>query len=237
MSRTVVIGDVHGCAHELGDLFDRVAVSEGDRVVFVGDLVARGPDTRRVLALAREVGATAVRGNHEQRLLDARAAERAGRRRPRLSDGHYALLRGLGEEEWRQLSEMPLYIDLPAHGAAVVHAGVVPGKALCEQSPRDLIHIRSLTPEGQPSARATQRSWAESYDDSKHLVFGHNSWLRLQLAPCATGIDTGCVYGGSLTALVLPGQSPIPPDRESRRALLVSVEARRAYFRGHRTPR
>src|SRR5690242_6578364 len=68
--RTVIVGDVHGCASELAALLDAVAFSSGDRLVFVGDLVARGPDSLGVLDIARRTGAIVVRGNHEQKLLD-----------------------------------------------------------------------------------------------------------------------------------------------------------------------
>ena len=69
MGRTIVVGDVHGCSAELEDLLERIGFSSADRLVFVGDLVARGPDSRGVLALMRQLDATSVRGNHEGKLL------------------------------------------------------------------------------------------------------------------------------------------------------------------------
>ncbi|MDQ2645633.1 MAG: metallophosphoesterase, partial [Myxococcota bacterium] len=75
---TILIGDVHGCAAELSELLERLGPRQGDQVVFVGDLVARGPDSPGVLRLIRELGGRAVRGNHEERLLAARAARRKG---------------------------------------------------------------------------------------------------------------------------------------------------------------
>src|SRR5690242_20164090 len=73
MGRTVIVGDVHGCSLELRGLLDRVAFTSGDRLVFVGDLIARGPDSRGVLDVARTTGAVIVRGNHEQKLIAWRA--------------------------------------------------------------------------------------------------------------------------------------------------------------------
>ena len=62
------------------------------------------------------------------------------------------------------------------------------------------------------------------------MIFGHNARPDPQLHLWATGIDTGCVYGGRLTAMVLPdGAAPPPPDE--RGDVLVSVPARRAYIK------
>ena len=69
-SRTIIVGDVHGCALELTSLLERIGFGSGDRLVFVGDIVARGPYPLEVLDLARQTGAILVRGNHEQKLLD-----------------------------------------------------------------------------------------------------------------------------------------------------------------------
>ena len=58
--RTLVVGDVHGCVDELQALLLQCGVVRGDRVVLAGDLVAKGPDSRGVVQLAREIGALAV---------------------------------------------------------------------------------------------------------------------------------------------------------------------------------
>lgn len=228
MSRTVIIGDVHGCVSELGMLLELVAPTGDDRVYFVGDLVARGPDTRGVLGLVREVRGRAVRGNHEQRLLDVRQARLGGEQGPRLGPQHERVLAELADDDWTLLESLPLYRELPDHGARVVHAGVAPGVAMNDQDTWALLHMRSLDGEGRPTDRQGEQSWAASYHDGPHVVFGHNARRQLQLWPRATGLDTGCVYGGSLTALVLGRGQPVPFPND-RRELLVSVKARAAY--------
>jgi len=228
VARTIFVGDIHGCAAELSDLLNAVAFAQGDRLVLVGDMVARGPDTRGVLRIAREVGALAVRGNHEERLLAARQARREkGGHGPRLGASHHELLHHLSDEDWAQLEALPLYVDLPDQGVRVVHAGLVPGVAWEQQDPWMLTHIRSISSDGTPSEK-WGRSWAETYREGPHIVFGHNAQSLPQLHPNATGIDTGCVYGGSLTAMVLPAGEP-PPPVDQREAVLVSVPARQRY--------
>lgn len=228
MGRTLIIGDVHGCAAELEALLGELAVTAGDRVVFVGDLVARGPDSRGVLARARALGARSVRGNHEERLLAARDARARGEPGPRLGPAHRRVLEELDDEDWAQLESLPLSLDLPEHDVRVVHAGVVPGVPFEEQDPWLLTHIRTIDAEGIPSNRFGGALWGERYDGGPHVVFGHNARLAPQLHPHATGIDTGCVYGGRLTAMVLEdGQKP--PAVDERAAVLFGVSAKRTY--------
>lgn len=228
MSRTIWIGDVHGCADELAALLDLLGPTSDDQVVFVGDLVARGPDTPRVLRLAREVNALSVRGNHEHRMVLANAARKEKSRGPRLGPSHQQLLYELTEEDWEMLAELPLFLDFPDHDIRVVHAGIAPSVALDAQQAWTLLHIRSLTSRGSPSDRFNSKSWADAYKGSPHIVFGHNAQAGLQLAPAATGLDTACVYGGQLSALVLEkGVSPPPP--EERKDAIVAVNAKARY--------
>ena len=239
MARTVIIGDIHGCYAELSDLLDQLAVGEADTVVFVGDLVARGPDTQGVLRLARDLRAACVRGNHEQRLLDAREARARGERAPRLGPQHLELLSALDPEDWAQLEALPLWLDLPSHDVRIVHAGVDARQPIDEQDPWTLLHLRSIREDGSLSHHLDGVPWAGGYHSGPHIVFGHNSRLKLQLYPRATGIDTGCVYGGTLTALVLDEGRHVPPAG-SRHDVLRSVRARASYYRGsapRRAPR
>lgn len=230
MGRTLFIGDVHGCSVELEELLERLQVSDDDRVVFVGDLIGRGPDSRGVLRQAERIGATTVIGNHERRLLVVRQARGLGILGPRLGPDHEALYASLDDRDWSLVeAELP-YLELPEHNVVVVHAGVVPGVPVEDESIETLTRIRSLDADGNPSDRYRQIPWAAAYRGPVHVVFGHNARRGLQLFEYATGLDTGCVYGGSLTAMALDeGQAP-PRDPTARRACLVSVPSRDTYW-------
>src|SRR5262252_8786732 len=112
--RTVIVGDVHGCAGELATLLDRIGFTSGDRLIFVGDLVARGPDSLGVLDIARRTGAIIVRGNHEQKLLSWRRARedwvhgRADAKAP-LGRLHREVARELRPVDWTLLETSPLF--------------------------------------------------------------------------------------------------------------------------------
>lgn len=242
--RTIIVGDVHGCRAELEALLDRVAFASGDRLIFVGDLVARGPDSLGVLDVARRTGAIVVRGNHEQKLLDWRDARRAWMHGeaaakkaippPPIGRMHRDIARSLRPVDWKLLETAPFFVDLPEHGACVVHAGLIPGLAIEAQSPRTLMRIRTVrltsTATRGKRGKAANVLWGAVYAGPPQVVFGHNAAPGLQLHAWATGLDTGCVYGGRLTAMVLAEGQRIPRGLAARRAVLVSQPAQRVWF-------
>jgi len=232
-ARTIVVGDVHGCRIELEALLDRVQFAGGDRLVFVGDLVARGPDSLGVLDVARRTGAIVVRGNHEQKLLDWRAGRDAWIRgeaaaKPPIGRMHRDLARSLRAVDWALLTTSPIFVDLPEHGARVVHAGIIPSVPLDAQSADTMMRIRTVRDRGREDRPHVL--WGSVYAGPPQIVFGHNAAPGLQLHPWATGLDTGCVYGGRLTAMVLGERQRVPRSIAARRALLVDEPARRMWF-------
>ena len=227
MARSIFIGDVHSCAAELAELLSAVALASDDRVYFVGDLLSRGPDPLGVLGLFSSVRGRSAIGNHEQRLLAGRHARLRGEPGPKVGSSHAEVAALLGDAEWAILESMPLWIDVPENDVRVVHAGIVPGVPFEQQDPWLLTHIRSIDERGKPSEK-WGKLWGSLYRDEPHIVFGHNARQRPQLHPHATGLDTACVYGGALTAMVLP-EGVAPPPAGTRLDALVSVRARRAY--------
>ncbi len=214
MTRTILVGDVHGCLDELEDLLRTVEPGPGDQVVLVGDLVAKGPDSAGVVQLARERGFRAVLGNHDAHVLRIREGNLKKAPKPT----HESVANALTDADWRWLESLPLQLSVEAHRTLVVHAGVVPGVPLESQQRDHLLNLRSISPAGEPSKRIEDgEPWGSLWKGPEHVVFGHDAVRGLQRHPFATGLDTGCVYGKALTALVLP----------ERR--LVSVPARRAY--------
>jgi hypothetical protein len=215
---TIVIGDVHGCADELEALLRACGCGPHDQVVLVGDLVAKGPDSRGVLAIVREVGARSVCGNHDHHVLRYHRALADGQPPPRLGPDHLRVAQELEPQDWAQLEALPLFLRLPGHNALVVHAGLVPGIPLERQDPEMLMNLRTIRPDGTGSRRRNDGVlWGSVWPGPELVLFGHYAAQGLQQHPHAIGLDTGCVYGGRLTACLLPEQR------------FVSVAAKRAY--------
>lgn len=218
VTATIIIGDVHGCADELDALLRACATTTGDDVVLVGDLVAKGPDSRGVLAIVRDIGARAVCGNHDDRVLRWRAAQVAGKASPQMSPSHAEVARSLDDKDWEHLAALPLHLRLPEHNILVVHAGLMPGLPIDAQDPQMLMNLRSIRPDGSGTKVPNDGVlWGSLWRGPELVLFGHHASQGLQQHPLAIGLDTGCVYGRELTAYVLP---------EGR---FVSVPARRQY--------
>jgi hypothetical protein len=245
MGRTVIVGDVHGCPHELETMLSIVRFDTGDRLVLVGDILARGPDSNGVLDIVRRTGALVVRGNHEERILRSRpndhdrhalgwssgARARPAKKPPKpLGRIHAEVAARLRPIDWALLEATPLHVDLPEHGVRVVHAGVVPGVPFERQKRTALMTIRTLGSHGEAIEKGGKVLWGTRYHGPPHIVFGHYARVEPQLHPWATGLDTGCVYGGTLTALVLSEGQHVPRELPARRRLLVTVPAEREYY-------
>jgi Calcineurin-like phosphoesterase len=222
--RSIVVGDVHGCLLELDDLLKKVAFDISvDSLYLVGDVLARGPDSRGVLSRIRDCRGRFVRGNHEERLLAARKDTKV-----KLSTSHRELLESLRPDEWEQIEEAPLWLDLPEHQLRLVHAGLDPQIEQMGAQERSLVlNVRTLRDE-----TGVEYLWAERYTGPVHIAFGHHAMRGLQVHPYATGLDTGCVYGNRLTALVLDetGTGRLARTPELRDTQLVSVPAKRIWF-------
>lgn len=199
MSRTVVVGDIHGCYDELLALVRSVGLGESDRLISVGDLVTKGAKSREVLELfMNDTRFKSVLGNHDRALLEY---WKGARRKKDLKPSQKRCAKELqeGRERYAEfLDSLPPYIDLGTH--VVVHAGLRPGSRLEWQSLDDLTALRTL---GLDRERREGTPWYEVYDGDRIALFGHWPAPAPRRGPRAIGLDTGCVYGHQLTAYVV----------------------------------
>ena len=212
-ARLIFIGDIHGCYDELVELLERIAPAGDDVVVSVGDVMTKGPDAAKCLDLWRERGYLAVKGNNELKVLRrATAIVRFFSRRLRYVDS------------W------PLVLDFPAQRVAAVHGGFLPGMRVTREDverERDVVPrlrwIRRKNGNWTYIPKGKQKKgdslWAERWDGDRFVLYGHTPVDVPKRDRMALGLDTGCVYGGMLTAAVLAGGE----------WTTVSVKARRTY--------
>lgn len=210
-SRTIVVGDIHGCYDELIKLLDEVNFERKDRVVSVGDLISKGPKSREVLELfMNDARFSTVIGNHDLTLRRRWSGEDVELKQAQKET--HKELKGEKDKYATFLNTLPFVIDLETH--LVVHAGLRPNVELHSQTTGDLTRIRTLggdreSEEGTP--------WYHVYNGEKTVLFGHWPAEEPRRGPRAIGLDTGCVYGHTLTAYIIETDE------------FVSVKAKRAY--------
>lgn len=217
--RVIAVGDIHGCADEFEALLGQLELTRDDRLVLLGDLVNRGPDSARVIALARRYAHRALLGNHELRLLNYR---RTGDP-THLKRADYETLKQLGPREWAYLAAMPLTYPVPEFETVLVHGGFLPGLPWRGQPARVVTRLQVVGPDGEPAKRSEHPErphWSEQWRGPPFVIYGHTPRGEPARTRWTLGIDTACVLGGALTACVLPGRT------------LVQVPARRRYFEG-----
>jgi len=221
--RVIAIGDVHGCIDELQDLLRQCDYRPGDLVVFLGDLVCKGADSISVVQMAREIGAIGVRGNHDFEVVRWHQAIKSGVDPPVVRSEHYHIASCLSKADMKWMHSLPWFLMSRELETLFVHAGFVSGIRLKKQNPRLMMNMRSILPDGTVTSKFFNNwPWARLWDGPQTVLFGHDADRGLQQYEHAIGLDTGCVYGGRLTACILP---------EKR---LVSVSARREYFKHRR---
>ncbi len=213
--RVIVVGDVHGCISELKELIRHVDYHPGDLLVFLGDLVCKGPDSHAVVTLARELGAVTVRGNHEYEVMRQYHLHGKGTDQdpPTKSNEHYRISQNLSIENAEWLEASPWHMKSIDLDALFVHAGLIQGVQLRKQSPRLMMNMRSILPDGTVTSKHYgEWPWARMWEGPQTVFFGHDAQRGLQIHEHGIGLDTGCVYGNKLTACVLPERQLVSVD-------------------------
>jgi bis(5'-nucleosyl)-tetraphosphatase (symmetrical) len=229
-ARHIFVSDIHGCIDEFNELIQKVNYDpQNDRLVLLGDLIDRGPDSLAVVKRARELNLECVMGNHEHKFLKWFRSQGS---RVDVYD-RKDFYGKLSDQDINYISNMPTYIELD--NVIAVHAGLKPGISLSNQSKDDLMYLRytddsrrfislkKINKMGKEAAGA--KFWTEFWFGPKSVVYGHNVYdfqepLIQETAPGITcyGIDTGCCFGGHLTALIW----------ETKK--IVQVKAKKVYY-------
>ena len=215
--RLIAIGDIHGCHVEFAELLSRLSLTKDDRLILLGDLVNRGPDSTKVIDLARANNAIALLGNHELRLLNYRRTKDPDFQK----EDDQATFAQLRAEDWTYLESMLLTHYVEELNMVFVHGGFLPGEPWQRQPASVVTRVQVIDRDGRPRKRAECPDcpfWADLWNGPPFVVYGHTPRPEIYRLKWSVCIDTGCVMGGALTAYVLP---------EKR---FVQVKARRRYY-------
>ncbi len=233
-----IVGDVHGCFDELVELLQtlgyrveglphapRASHPEGRKVVFLGDLVDRGPNSpavlRLVISMVQQGAAYCVPGNHDLKLL-----RKLRGRDVRITHGLAETLAQMEKETQQFQEQVAQFIEglishyLLDHGRLVVaHAGLTePLQGRASPQVRQFAIWGQTTGETDEFGLPIRYNWAAEYRGRAMVVYGHTPVPEAVWTNRTICIDTGCVFGGKLTALRYP-------ERE-----IVQVVARKQYY-------
>ncbi len=223
--RRAIIGDIHGCISEFQELI-KLLKDEGIEEIFhLGDLVDRGPDSLAVIRLCRELQLKGVMGNHESSLLAlydrSRNSDFQVKDLPREKRGKWEIANAMSSEDLAYIRSLPKLHVLEDEKLVLVHGGLWPKRSLGEQD-RSVLYLRVIHPDRPGEVRWMEKPghytleesrkegfapWYELYDGPEAVVYGHTVFEEPKIYKETIGIDTGCVYGGELTAFILPERS------------------------------
>jgi serine/threonine protein phosphatase 1 len=197
--RRIFIGDVHGCFEELQLILEKAKWDKKtDQLCFVGDLINRGPFSFEVLQFAKNYATMCVRGNHEENFLDYLNQKKS--HKPLYEE----LIKKLGTSlkiYVRWLEKLPYFIEEKEF--ILVHAGLTPGKTVQESRKEDLIRIRTWDGIGENTNVRTNPPWYQFYEGEKLVIYGHYAIEGLKIRENTIGLDSGCVWGKELSAMIM----------------------------------
>ncbi|UOY92160.1 bis(5'-nucleosyl)-tetraphosphatase PrpE [Ectobacillus sp. JY-23] len=217
-----IIGDIHGCFAELQSLLQRLGYNadglhpKGRQLAFVGDLTDRGPQSLQTIAFVWELVIHKKRahyapGNHCNKLYRfflgrkvqiAHGLETTVAEYEALSSAQQVTVR----DKFIQLYEQsPLYHQLDTKRLIVSHAGIREDYiGRFDKRVETFVLYGDITGEKHPDGSPVRRDWAKYYQGKSYIVYGHTPVRAPRFCNNTVNIDTGCVFGGMLTALRYP---------------------------------
>ena len=223
--KIIIVGDLHGCLKEATLLLERCEASVDDKVILLGDLVDRGPDSAGCVDLAmrlenRQGAPASILGNHEEKHLFYQDLERKNGHVNVQAPTHVATRQQLRPEHYDYFRKMPKYIRLPDYNAVCVHAGMYPNRQVEKQSDKHLLHCQAINPYDKwgnptyneksvwpskvPEGETGWKFWTEFWKGPERVIFGHSVLNEPMFTDTVVGLDGGCCFGLELWALVLP---------------------------------
>ncbi|QCI27787.1 metallophosphoesterase [Caminibacter pacificus] len=218
----VIYGDVHGCLEEWEEL--RKLIPKNSFEISVGDILDKGPYPVEALRYAKKNKIFTIMGNHEYKHL-----RKYWGRKVILDEDQQRVYPQLKQEDFDFIESMPFFLKL--NHLTILHGGIT-NKIRLNNPPLNIMTLLLFLREVDENDKFLPLNhnhpnasfWADRYDGHEgFIVYGHNPFKDVKKNKFAAGIDTACVYGNKLTALVIKNTLK-PWDYE-----IIQVNAKKQY--------
>lgn len=236
VSRIIICTDVHQCLDEFNELLKTTEYKKGrDRLILLGDYLDRGNHSpietiRKIQELDLPLS-DVLRGNHENRLI------RWYKHLNKVYEGK-AYYKDFSDDDMNFICKMPSFVRINSEWVGF-HAGARPYIPIEKQRDEDLIYLRYIDAEGKKLGIKRVLSgeirdvhfWSDFGPFGFNCVYGHTVHSKNEVRidrftdeTMCVGLDTGCVFGGHLSALIL---------KDDKTTEIVQVKAKQVYYRGY----
>jgi len=214
MSNLIVYGDIHGSYNEFISLRKKINPKKDDIEVCVGDIITKGKDSIKTLDYLIEHNIKSVLGNHEDKLLRYLQHQKLNKKNPIILDSdEQNIIDNLTDKHINYLEGLSIYLKYDE--ITILHGGIQNHIDLDNLSKRDIqkiLRLRYLDKEENFLAFGKEDKesifWADIYDGQNgFIIYGHQWFPEVKENQFSLGIDTGCVYGNKLSAVVFKNNS------------------------------
>ena len=202
MKNVVIYGDIHGCLEEFEEL--RKKIPSNSIEITVGDFLDKGPYSKETIEYLRKNRIFSILGNHEYKYLRKKIG-----RKVKMDEEQEKIYNSLSDNDFEYIFSLPYFIK--ANKLTILHAGISNHIYLSNPSMSELnrlLFFREVDKNERflPLNHSCKEStfWADIYDGHEgFVVYGHSAFLEIKKDIFSAGIDTGCVYGNKLSAIII----------------------------------
>lgn len=209
MNKLIVYGDIHGCYDEFINLRKKTNPKKNDVEVCVGDFITKGKDSIKTLDYLIKHNIKSVLGNHEDKLIRYLKHQVLDKENPIvLDEDEKCIIGNLTQKHINYLEGLPIYLKYD--DVTILHGGIqnnINLDALSKRDTQEILECRYLDLDENFLVRSKEDEnsifWADVYDGNQgFVVYGHRWFKEANISKYAIGIDTGCVYGNELSAVI-----------------------------------
>ncbi len=209
MNRLIIYGDIHGCYDDLVKLRQKINPVKNDTEICVGDVITRGKNSIKTLRYLQSNNIKSVLGNHEDKIIRYLEHQKSAKKNPIILDSdEQNIILNLSNFDIKYLQNMPLFMQFGK--ITILHGGLQNHQKLDKVSKKTkakILRLRFLDQDRNfvTFGKENDKSvfWADAYDGNQgFVVYGHQNFNEVKVNQHALGVDTGCVYGGELSAAI-----------------------------------